>query len=360
MSGYGAVVVGAGPAGALSALLLARSGVRTLLVEKASFPRYKVCGCCLAPTGQRVLERSGIQQILEGTATIDRLEVRHRVGRVSTVVPAYRVLTRETLDARLVELAQRVGVEARFGAGARVLPSGVVEVGDEVVRAGVVLCADGIGGSSLRGWDRFGWNVREASRVGVGCVIDDGGNAARDAVTMGVGAGGYCGVAPLGDGRSVLAAAIDTAAVRAHGALGAVGRVLEDTGMDAQIPAGTLVGVPTLTRTRSSIEAGAGDGGRIFVIGDGVGYIEPFTGEGMSWALRSAEMVRDRVLASLERSYVEGSWTRDMRRVLGREKAACRAVTAVLRRPRLTALCARAAGWSPALAGFAARRVVAA
>ena len=42
-----AVVVGAGPAGALAALQLARQGVRVLLVEKRAFPRWKVCGCCL-------------------------------------------------------------------------------------------------------------------------------------------------------------------------------------------------------------------------------------------------------------------------------------------------------------------------
>ncbi len=45
-----AVVVGAGPAGAAAALRLARRGLRVLLVDAASMPRPKVCGCCLSTT----------------------------------------------------------------------------------------------------------------------------------------------------------------------------------------------------------------------------------------------------------------------------------------------------------------------
>ena len=44
---YDAVVIGAGPAGGIAALGLARAGRRVLLVDKQRFPRAKVCGCCL-------------------------------------------------------------------------------------------------------------------------------------------------------------------------------------------------------------------------------------------------------------------------------------------------------------------------
>ena len=44
---WDAVVVGAGPAGSMAALGLARAGAAVLLVDRATFPRPKVCGCCL-------------------------------------------------------------------------------------------------------------------------------------------------------------------------------------------------------------------------------------------------------------------------------------------------------------------------
>ena len=58
-SDWDAVVIGAGPAGSFAASLLARSGRRTLLVERATFPRTKVCGGCLAPAGVEALGNAG-------------------------------------------------------------------------------------------------------------------------------------------------------------------------------------------------------------------------------------------------------------------------------------------------------------
>ncbi|HSG47467.1 MAG TPA: FAD-dependent monooxygenase, partial [Longimicrobiales bacterium] len=63
---WDAVVVGAGPAGALTAALAARRGLATLLVERSAFPRWKVCGACLNPAGVAVLRWAGLDGILEG------------------------------------------------------------------------------------------------------------------------------------------------------------------------------------------------------------------------------------------------------------------------------------------------------
>lgn len=58
---YDAVVVGAGPGGATAAYFLARAGYRTLVVDKARFPREKVCGDGLTPRAVRVLAEMGIE-----------------------------------------------------------------------------------------------------------------------------------------------------------------------------------------------------------------------------------------------------------------------------------------------------------
>src|SRR5262249_19506522 len=57
---WDAAIVGAGPAGAVAASTLARSGWSVLLVDRASFPRGKVCGCCLGGAALDALEQAGV------------------------------------------------------------------------------------------------------------------------------------------------------------------------------------------------------------------------------------------------------------------------------------------------------------
>ena len=58
---FDAVVVGAGPAGSVAALVLARSGARVALVDKAAFPRDKACGDLVGPRGVQVLADLGLR-----------------------------------------------------------------------------------------------------------------------------------------------------------------------------------------------------------------------------------------------------------------------------------------------------------
>jgi menaquinone-9 beta-reductase len=61
MPRYDAVVVGAGPAGAATALRLARSGARILLCDRSEFPRDKACGGGLTPRGVGALDDLGVK-----------------------------------------------------------------------------------------------------------------------------------------------------------------------------------------------------------------------------------------------------------------------------------------------------------
>jgi len=59
------VVVGAGPAGAAAAILLAERGFAVALLDKAGFPRPKVCGEYLSPEGSRILDRLGVLKTVD-------------------------------------------------------------------------------------------------------------------------------------------------------------------------------------------------------------------------------------------------------------------------------------------------------
>ena len=54
------VVVGAGPAGTATAILLAERGWSVTLLDKAGFPRPKICGEYLSPEAARILDRLGV------------------------------------------------------------------------------------------------------------------------------------------------------------------------------------------------------------------------------------------------------------------------------------------------------------
>jgi 2-polyprenyl-6-methoxyphenol hydroxylase-like FAD-dependent oxidoreductase len=70
---FDAVVVGAGPAGSIAALTLARRGARVALIDKARFPRDKACGDLIGPRGVGLLSKLGVR--VEATRMVRDLRV---------------------------------------------------------------------------------------------------------------------------------------------------------------------------------------------------------------------------------------------------------------------------------------------
>ena len=62
---WDAIVIGAGPSGAMAARRLSLAGARVLLVEKKRFPRLKVCGACLSRAALEELDRAGLRSLVE-------------------------------------------------------------------------------------------------------------------------------------------------------------------------------------------------------------------------------------------------------------------------------------------------------
>ena len=365
------VVVGAGPAGALAARELARLDRAVLLVDRAAFPRWKVCGCCLNVRALATLAAVGLADLPARHAAVplDSVLVAAPGCRTRLPLPGGVALSREAFDAALVEAAISAGAAFLPGTYARLGPAtaGGREIaltqGKETVtvRAQLVLAADGLGGQFLAGAGASTSPPTESSRVGAGVMAGDGPDCfGRGCVYMACGTGGYVGLVRVEDGRLNVAAAFDREAVRRAGGPGeAAARILREAGLPAVPRLAELPwrGTPPLTRTASRLACE-----RVLVLGDAAGYVEPFTGEGMAWALASAAAVAP-LAAHAARCWQPSAgraWATLHRRLVADRQLTCRLVAATLRHPRLTRAAISALGLLPGLAAPVIHRLNAA
>lgn len=357
------VVVGAGLAGAMVARELGRRGRAVLLLERRPFPRWKVCGACLNGAAQGALSEAGLDGLVARAGAPHLTELRMTGwGRTASVALQDSVaLSREALDHALVRAAVEEGVVFVQGASAELGPvrdgERILTVrggnGEQNVRARVVVSAAGLHG--LRSRAMTGpvplATVQAGSRVGVGAVLEGGGEGyGPGAVHMVVGPGGYVGLVRQEDHRLNAAAAFDAEFVRRHGSPErAVRAHLESAGMP-RLPEGIhrgWRGTPPLTRRLSSLGEE-----RLFLVGDAAGYVEPFTGEGMGWALWGALALAPLVHAAVGRwdDALVHQWAQVHRRRIRRGQRVCTMVAWGLRRPWMARVAVRVFGTVPVLA----------
>ena len=140
------VVVGAGPAGAATALGArhADPGLRVLLLDRAEFPRDKSCGDGIAPLVLDALSSVGAGDVMDGWSPVRRLELSRGPSRVGRALsrPVW-VIPREEFDARLVRHATRAGATLRRHRVRSVVPGPDEVLLDDTIRARVVVGADG-------------------------------------------------------------------------------------------------------------------------------------------------------------------------------------------------------------------------
>ncbi len=107
-------VVGAGPAGALAARELAGRGLAVLLVDRAAFPRWKVCGCCLNVRALATLRDVGLDDLAGrlGAVPLSDVLLAGRGCRAQVALPGGVVLSRTAFDTALV--AEAVAAGASF------------------------------------------------------------------------------------------------------------------------------------------------------------------------------------------------------------------------------------------------------
>lgn len=358
---WDAAIVGAGPAGGMMALLLARRGWRILLLERSTFPRTKACGYCLNQAGADVLRRAGIDSILDSAPRLDSLLLRRGGHEIRLDVPASFCTPRDVLDQRLVEHAIAAGAHFIPECSARLETAGAKcsrtlrlahANTHSLVSASLVLACDGLGGTLLDQHRQCRWSVARNAWIGASLTLDEPRAwAPAGVIAMHVAPHGYVGAIRLADGRTHLAAALDPAECRrSGGAAQFIQRILpESVAVSAR-----LHGTPLLTRRRLCLVAH-----RILAVGDACGYVEPFTGEGMTWALRAAESLAD-LLGDAPGAWnprLPALWTLRHRMLLGWHQALCHGVRQVLHCEPASAAAFAAAGRLP-FVGRALARVI--
>lgn len=289
-----ALVVGGGPAGSSSALRLARAGFDVSVLERAPFPRTKVCGEYVSPGACNALAELGLLEAMAAEAFPLRAIALAGFGKepVRLRLPDRGALSipRSRFDEILLEAACKAGATAIGGSFLE-----VEEARDRLVvsyrdRAGAIRAIEcrvlvGADGAFSTVAQRSGMarRRRRGGRWAVGGHLT--GQKDEEALEMFVGPGGYYARNPLGRGTANSMLVMPEArrgedADRTVIELTKGKRRFEEDKLERRVAVGPL---------RYSADVAAR--GRVLLVGDAAGLLDPFVGQGMAIALETSSSV---------------------------------------------------------------------
>ena len=346
---FDAIVVGAGPAGSTAAYRLAEGGAKVLLLDRQRFPRDKPCGGGLTYRAVRQLPVS-VDPVVEDV--VDRFELGLRYGKRferGGEGPLVLMTQRRRLDAHLAEQAAAAGADFRDGQRVTALEQdgdgAIVRFDGTAARAPVAIGADGVNGVTARTLGLA------AQRFGVALEGNVSYAHAREerwrglaVVDLGAVAGGYAWVFPKGNHVNVGVGGWESEGPRLR-------EHLERACAAYGLPAGELDDLRgyRLPMRRAGDRAASG---RVLLVGDAAGLVDPLSGDGMYEAFVSARLASETALDVLagRAADVEGYGPK-LDAALGRTLAASwKAKLALERFPRLVYEVAR----MPLVWGFTA------
>ncbi len=299
---FDVAIVGGGPAGACCAAFCSQAGLRTLVVERERFPREKVCGDCINPAAWPVLERLQVAERLRALphGRLQRVEFVAIGGRtVSVELPegAEIAVKRSLFDYLLLTRAAECGAHVCERSTVSVVTPPAAQSENWRILAGtgdyaarILVAADGRNSTIAR---LLGLSPKlQHERVGLQAHIPLP-EVFGDRVVLQFRPEGYSGQAPVGNGElnlCLVGKARDIASLR--------------TWAEKEFSIPKEQTWRTITPLRRAALAPARN--RLFLVGDAARVVEPFTGEGIFYALRSGELVAAAIKSLFENGFSNG------------------------------------------------------
>lgn len=307
---FDVAIVGGGPAGSSCAAFCAMAGLHSLVIDREKFPREKVCGDCLNPSCWPVLTRLGLVEKVRdlshsklGSVAFIAIDGREVVVELPSGIDCEISVKRSLFDNLLLRRARELGADVREQTTVTGLNRNdrwkIETASGETFHARMLIGADGRNSTVAHLCNLLPRAARE--RVALQAHIPLPRNFGNRIVLQFL-REGYSGQAPVNETQLNLCLV---------GTPPAISKLRRWAERQFQLPADQ--GWRTITPlTRSSVPAAHEN---LFFIGDAARVVEPFTGEGIYYALHSGELAasavgkivqgeqRDAVLNEFRRAY---------------------------------------------------------
>jgi flavin-dependent dehydrogenase len=360
------LIAGAGPAGAVAALILARAGARVLVLDRATFPRDKLCGDTLNPGALALLRRLEVAAPIEQAGLA--LEGMRLTGERGLSVRANypgglvgRALSRRHLDSLLVDAAVQAG--ARIELGARVSGALVETTGGAARVRGAVVCARGrdlripaavtIAADGRRSTLAFSLGLARQPalprRWAIGAYYE-GVIGLEPRGEMHIRPGHYIGVAPLPGGIANACLVTPPRPGFERPAELLEGVLASDPMLRERFARATRV-TPCVTIGPLAVDARAAGAPGLLLAGDAAGFIDPMTGDGLRFAIEGGWLAAKTALEWLEQPQLRG-WERlaaRRRAAFGWKRRFDRGLRRMVASPMTVRAATLGAAWAPPL-----------
>jgi flavin-dependent dehydrogenase len=315
MPTHDVIIVGAAPAGSLAALVLARAGHRVALLDRAAFPRAKICGNCINPAAWGIWEKLDLtdsfsalphQEITGFDIHVEGCTLYQHTFRGSQRGP--RAIPRDVLDDWLCREAQSAGAEFFPETTVTGLDpnTGIVQTTRGEFTGTLVFGADGRNSlvarqSGLmpppRRCHRVAWQTTIPAPLGL-----------NDHAHMHVFEEGYFGFCRTSPNHAVISMVLDSR--RTQDPLLLIRRYFPHFEQQEWLRMNPI--------TRAPARTGAD---RVWLVGDAARVVEPFTGEGIVFALSTGLLAAEAAVAGLAHNDLSAAlkfYTRSHRRLYRR------------------------------------------
>ena len=292
---FDVTIVGGGPAGSSCAAFCANAGLRTLLLEREIFPREKVCGDCLNPACWPILRRLQLTERVRALAhgVLDRVEFIAIGGRTLAVTlpggdDAEIAVKRSLFDQLIMRRTRELGATICEGstvtslaASSAATENWTITAAGQTFESRALVAADGRNSTVARLCNLLPRGAKERIALQTHLPLPhDFGNR----VVLQFRPEGYSGQAPVGAGE------LNLCLVSVPPKMTALRSWAEARfGISREHSWRTITPL-----TRAPIAAAHRS---LFLVGDAARVVEPFTGEGIYYALASGELAANAIIA---------------------------------------------------------------